>query len=75
MRRHLDELARNLKIHALHFRQIGKILVEYVGDLDVAYLDFVFGEEHQNKAERTLEVLKLVLFPNNALKMKAGIFH
>ena len=75
MRRHLDEFACDLQIHALHLGEIGEILVEDIGDLQIADLYFVFGKQHQDQAERTGKVLQLVLFPDDAFKMKVGIFH
>ena len=75
MRGHLDELTCDLKIHALHFGKVGEILVKDIGDLDIADLYFIFGKQHEDKAERTFKVLKLILVAHDALQMKAGIFH
>ena len=75
MRRHLDEFTCNLQIHALHLGEIGEILVKDIGDFQITDLYFVFGQQHQDQAERTFKVLQLVLFPDDAFKMKVGIFH
>ena len=42
VRRHLHELAGDLKVELLHLVKIFEILVEYLGDFDIAYLDLIF---------------------------------
>ena len=71
MRRHLDKLARDFQIHLLHLLKIGQILVKQLGDLDIAYFDLIFGEQHQYEVERAGKILQLVARMHDAFQMIA----
>ena len=75
MARHLHELACHLQIHMVHLVKIGQILIEYLGDADVAYLYFVFGQKHQNEAQRAFKVLHLLFCLDDPFQMEARILH
>ena len=75
MRGHLHKFACDLQIHALHLLQVFQILVENIGDFDIADFDFIFGEEHQDQAERPFKVAELIPVVNHALEMIAWIIH
>ena len=75
MRGHLDKFAGDLEVHALHPRKIVQILLEDIGDLQIADLDFVFGKEHQDQAERTFKVLQLIFLSDDALEVITWILH
>ena len=75
MRGHLHELARYFKIHFLHTVKVFKVLIEYLGYFYISYLYFIFRQQHKDKAERTVEILKLISVLNYAVKMKSRIVH
>ena len=75
MRGHLDKLTCDLKIHALHFVKIFKVLIENIRNADIADLYFIFRQEEQDQAQRAFKILKLVLIPDNALQKETGIIH
>ena len=75
MRGHLDKFAGDLQIHALHLGKIFEVLIQNIGDLQIADLYFVFRKQHQDQAERTGKVLQLIPFPDDALEVKIWVFH
>ena len=75
VRGHLDKLACDLKIHALHFVKIFKILIKNIRNADITDLYFIFRQEEQDQAQGAFKVLKLVLVPDNALQKETGIIH
>ena len=72
---HLDKLAGHLQVHGLHGVQIGQILVQNVGNIDVPDGDFVFGQEHQNQAQGTFKVRFPGLVLHHAFQTVSGIIH
>ncbi len=72
---HLHEFTRDLQIHALHLVQIRKVLIQDIGNNDVADLDLVFGKQHQDQAQRPFKILHLAFVAHDAFQIKIRIFH
>ena len=72
---HLNKLAGDLQVHALHLGQIFQVLVQYLGDFNIPDLNFIFRKQHQDQAQGAFKILKLVFFLYDAFKKKAWIFH
>ena len=74
--RHGDKLAGDLHIHALHFVEIGQILLQNGGDLNILYFDFILAQQQQNHVQRAVEILKrFALRVHNAAEMVSRFIH
>ena len=60
--RHGDELAGDLHIHPLHFIQIGQILLQNGGDLDILDLYFIFAQQQEDDVQRAVKILQRLAF-------------
>ena len=72
MRRHRDELTRDLQIHPLPLLEIGQILVENERDGDVLNLYFVLAQQEKDEVQRALKVLERFAAPglNDLFQLK-----
>ena len=75
MRSHLDKLARDLQIQALHPFQIVQILIKNIRHTQIPDFDLIFLKEHQDQAQRPFKVLHAVLIPDNPFQVETWIFH